>query len=60
MVRVEFEVGVYTEHFERALSWYLMNFGKENHPSAKDKEAFELFNTLVRDGKRQDREEENE
>ena len=60
MVRVEFEVGVYNEHFEQALKWYSYCFGKENHPSKKDEETFKLFSIIVGDMRRQDKEEETD
>lgn len=56
MVRVEFEVGVYNEHFERTLKWYNLAF-KDRHPSEVDKAVYDLIKTLVLDMRRQDIEE---
>ena len=58
MVRLEFEIGLYNEHFEKTLKWYNLAF-KDRHPSKEDKEVYELINTLVLDMRRQDEEEVN-
>ena len=59
-MRVDFEIGLYPEHFMMALKWYNLAFTGEKKPSQKDMEAFTLFDLMVKDMARQDKEDKLE
>ncbi len=56
-MRVDFEIGLYPEHFMMALKWYNLAFNNDKKPSPKDMEAFTLFDLMVKDMARQDKED---
>ena len=51
-MRVDWEVGIYPEHFNRILKWYNLAF-KDKHPTREDEEVFNLISLLFNDLKRQ-------
>jgi len=58
-MRIEWEIGIYPEYFERALKWYNLAF-KDKHPSKDDERIFHIFEWLIADNRIQDTEEEAE
>jgi len=59
-MRVDFEIGLYPEHFMAALKWYNLAFIGDKKPSTHDKQAFTLFDLMVKDMSRQDKEDAQE
>jgi len=59
-MRVDFEIGLYPEHFMAALKWYNLAFKSDIKPSNHDKQAFTLFDMMVKDMARQDKEDAQE
>ena len=59
MVRIDHDIGIYEEHYERILKWYNLAF-KDKHPSKEDEKAFMLFSVLYNDIVRENKEEYDE
>ena len=57
--RMNWEIGLYAEFFERILKWYNMLF-KDKHPSKEDEMLYHRLVWLAEDMRRQEREEELE
>ena len=58
-IRIDHEVGVYTEHYSRILKWYNLAF-KDKHPSKEDEKTFHLFNVVYDDLVRANLEEQQD
>jgi len=59
LARIDWEIGIYPEMFETAMKWYGLAF-KERKPGKEDQRILHVFEWLIADMYRQDKEEREE